>query len=152
MPFLSVFFRSSPDDVPQMGITMGKEAVELTLVHQSDGKLHSYSRDSANIEEILRARGILCIGTIKEACRNPEAWRHDNGPPFSPSHGLHSTSSRFIPWLVLFGSGLDLQSSKFTETALTLHATWSFLLISSPAIGRNGVKKHYFCSWQRTGL
>jgi hypothetical protein len=33
-----------------MGIVVGKEAAELILIHQSDGELHSYSRNSANID------------------------------------------------------------------------------------------------------
>jgi hypothetical protein len=44
-----VSFCSSPHDDPQMGIVLGKETAELILVHQLDGQLHSYSRNSANI-------------------------------------------------------------------------------------------------------
>lgn len=33
-----------------MGIVVGKEVAKLILVNQSDGELHSYSRNLANID------------------------------------------------------------------------------------------------------
>ncbi|KIM43874.1 hypothetical protein M413DRAFT_9764 [Hebeloma cylindrosporum] len=43
-------FRRDNGDTGSMGVVLGKEVAELILVHQSDGQLHHYSRNTANVD------------------------------------------------------------------------------------------------------